>query len=183
MSLRESPWSSLSLALIGAAALPATAQVARAEIYMSPDQAAQLLFPGEKLERREVELTSEQKAAIEKASDEDVRSRKLVAYVGATKNAVFIDQVVGKHEFITIAVGVAADGSVRGTEILEYRETYGYQVRHADWRKQFVGKRKGDPIKVGSDIKNISGATLSSVHVSDGVRRLVQTYDTVRAVL
>lgn len=181
--MRNTPWSSLSLAVLGAATAVPSAQVARAEIYLSPDQAAQILFPGEKFERREVELSSDQEDVIEKASGERVRSNKIIAYVSKSKNTVFIDQVLGKHEFITIAVAVGADGRVRGTEILEYRETYGYQVRNADWRKQFVGKDKEAPIKIGTDIKNISGATLSSVHVSAGVRRLVQTYDTVRAVL
>ena len=51
-----------------------------------------------------------------------------------------VDAVFGKHELITYAVGLGADGSVRGVEILEYLESYGYQIRDPAWRRQFAGK-------------------------------------------
>jgi len=69
-----------------------------------------------------------------------------------------IDAVFGKHELITYAVGIGADGSVRGVEILEYLESYGYQIRDAAWRRQFAGKTARDPLKLDQDIRNISGA-------------------------
>jgi len=46
-------------------------------------------------------------------------------------------------------------------------------VRLPAWRRQFVGKGPGSALKVGDDIANISGATLSCMHVTDGVRRIV----------
>ena len=46
-------------------------------------------------------------------------------------------------------------------------------MRLPAWRKQFVGKGAASAIKVGEDIANISGATLSCTHVTDGVRRIV----------
>ena len=53
---------------------------------------------------------------------------------------LIVDEVLGKHEFITYALGLNADGSVKQIEIMDYRETYGYQVRDAEWRAQFVGQ-------------------------------------------
>jgi Na+-transporting NADH:ubiquinone oxidoreductase subunit NqrC len=88
----------------------------------------------------------------------------------------FVDQVVGKHEFITWALGVNADGSVKGVEILDYRETYGAEVRDPKWRAQFVGKAHGADLRLNRDIRNISGATLSCRHLTDGVKRLLATY-------
>ena len=88
-----------------------------------------------------------------------------------------LDQVIGKHEYITYAVALNHDGSVRGIEIMEYRESYGYEVREADWRKQFVGKTPGAPLVLGQDIRNIGGATLSCRHITDGVKRLLALYD------
>ena len=70
---------------------------------------------------------------------------------------------------------------MRGVEILDYRETYGGEVRNANWRRQFVGKRPGSALRLDQDIKNISGATLSSRHVTDGVRRLLVTYQMLLA--
>ncbi len=37
------------------------------------------------------------------------------------------------------------------------------------------------PLKLTEDIQNISGATLSSKHITDGVRRLLATYELVLA--
>jgi uncharacterized protein (DUF2126 family) len=79
------------------------------------------------------------------------------------------------------AVAVKADGAVTGIEILEYRESYGHQIRGKQWREQFIGKTMASPLQLDVDIKNLSGATLSSAHVTEGVRRLVHTYALVKA--
>jgi Na+-transporting NADH:ubiquinone oxidoreductase subunit NqrC len=82
---------------------------------------------------------------------------------------------------IPYALALNSDGSVRGIEILEYRESYGGQVREPLWRAQFIGKRHGAELALYKDIQNISGATLSSRHITDGVKRLLATYDIVLA--
>jgi Na+-transporting NADH:ubiquinone oxidoreductase subunit NqrC len=66
---------------------------------------------------------------------------------------------------------------VRGIEILEYRESYGHEIRNDAWRRQFAGKSAADPLRLEQDIRNISGATLSCRHVTDGVRRLLALHD------
>ena len=76
-------------------------------------------------------------------------------------------------------VALTRDGAVRNVEILDYRETYGGEVRNPAWRQQFVGKRFGAGVELGKGIRNISGATLSSRHVTDGVRRLLATWEVV----
>ena len=88
-----------------------------------------------------------------------------------------VDEVVGKHEFITYAVGLNANGSVKQIEVMDYRETYGGEIRNENWRAQFVGKTSQSPLKLDRDIKNISGATLSCRHITDGVKRLLAFYD------
>ena len=92
-----------------------------------------------------------------------------------------VDRVLGKHEYITYALALTSDGAVSGLEILEYRETYGDEIRNAAWRRQFVGKRSAQRLVLGQEIRNISGATLSSRHVTDGVRRLLATYQLLLA--
>jgi len=84
-----------------------------------------------------------------------------------------VDEVIGKHEFITYAVAISPDGHVLGVEILTYRETHGGQVREAAWRKHFAGKTLADRFKLDEDVPNISGATLSCRNVMDGVKRLL----------
>ena len=88
-----------------------------------------------------------------------------------------VDQVLGKHELITYALGMEADGRARGIEILEYRESHGGEVRDTAWRAQFAGKSAADPLQLNRDIRNISGATLSCRHITDGVKRLLKLYE------
>jgi Na+-translocating ferredoxin:NAD+ oxidoreductase RnfG subunit len=155
--------------------------VAHAETYLNESQAARVLFPDIQLEPRWMDLTHEEARSVQKASGERVSDPHVRIFWGPAKQAVVIDRVVGKHDYITYAVGIDPKGKVRGIEIMDYRETYGYQVRGADWRKQFIGKTAADPLKVDKDIQNISGATLSSAHVTNGVRRVLRTYELLKA--
>jgi Na+-translocating ferredoxin:NAD+ oxidoreductase RnfG subunit len=86
------------------------------------------------------------------------------------------DRVVGKHLFIDYAVALTPAGAVQKVEILEYRESYGGDIRSPSWLAQFVGKTSGSALKINGDIRNISGATLSSTHVTEGVKRILAAY-------
>jgi Na+-translocating ferredoxin:NAD+ oxidoreductase RnfG subunit len=169
------------LVLIPLATLLAAPAAAYATTYLSTEQAQALMFPGARLTPEFRTLTDAQVAAIQKDSGVDVLSKDLKAWRAADGGWFILDRVVGKHEFITFALALTAEGAVKDIEILDYRESYGDQVRGAAWRAQFSGKRHGAPVKLGKDIKNISGATLSSKHVTDGVRRLLSTWALVLA--
>jgi len=41
---------------------------------------------------------------------------------------------------------------------------------------RFVELGSGSALKVGGDIRNISGATLSSLHITEGVKRILANY-------
>ena len=171
-------WFTIVPAAIAAAA-PAPAC---ATVYMSVEQAAHAMFAGAKMVDRSITFTDAQRKAIAKASRASVPKTQHVweVHEGSSRVGWFIvDRVLGKHEYITYAVALTPDGAVKRIEILEYRETYGGEVRNAGWRQQFVGKRFGSQLKLGGDIKNISGATLSSRHITDGVRRLLATWQLV----
>ena len=73
-------------------------------------------------------------------------------------------------------------GRVRHVDILQYRKSYGGEVRSPSWLAQFVGKTSRSPLQVGNDIRNISGATLSSMHVTEGVKRIWRRMDTCDSV-
>ena len=149
---------------------------AHAAVYMSVEQAQALMFPGASFTPEFKMLTKEQVGAIEKASGVDVHSRDLRVWRVSTGGWFIADQVVGKHEYIPLALGLDAQGAVKAVEILEYREAYGDQVRNPAWRGQFTGKKHGAALTLTKDIQNISGATLSSRHITDGIKRLLATY-------
>jgi hypothetical protein len=89
----------------------------------------------------------------------------------------FLDYVIGKHEVIDYAVALGPDGRVRRVEILEYRESYGGEVANRDWLAQFEGKGVRDSLVPSRDIRIISGATLSSRHVTEGIKRVLAIHD------
>lgn len=162
------------LILLPVAALMASAP-AQAMVYMSTEQAQKLMFGDAALTPLPLALSPEQSAAIEKDSGVKINAGSLRAWKAAD-GYFFVDAVIGKHDLITYAVALGADGKVRQVEILEYREAYGGDVRNPRWRAQFVGKQHGDTLRIGEGIQNISGATLSCEHVTDGIRRLLATY-------
>ena len=164
-----------ALALAPAAII---SQNAYAIVYLDEQQAQQAIFGKAKMTKNFITLTADQKKEIEKKSGMDVRHGGEIKMWNVEGGSTFvIDEVLGKHEFITYAIGINKDGSVKGIEIMNYNETYGYQIREESWRQQFIGKTAADKFKLNSDIKNISGATLSCKHISDGVRRVLDTYD------
>ena len=172
--MRTSKWVWIPLAQVPVAIF---APAAYGAVYFNVEQAQQAIFPGHKLTQSFITLTSEQAREIERHSDANVRHKEIQLWKVDSGGFFLVDEVVGKHEFITYAVGLNADGTVKQIEIMTYRESYGYQVRNADWRAQFVGKSASAPLKLNQDIKNISGATLSCRHIADGVKRILATYD------
>jgi uncharacterized protein with FMN-binding domain len=141
-------------------AIPAAIMItmpAKATVYLSTEQAQRAIFPG--------------------ASFTSVPGRSGVWRV-STGGFFIVDRVVGKHEYITYAVGINSNGTVKQIEIMVYNESYGFEVREASWRAQFVGKSRSSALQLNADIKNISGATLSSKHITDGVKRVLAMYET-----
>jgi uncharacterized protein with FMN-binding domain len=125
---------------------------AHATTYFTVEQAQRAIFPGATLT-----ATAQQNA-------------------WRTSNGGYfvVTRVIGKHEYITLAVGINPNGTVKQIEIMQYIESYGYEVREAPWRAQFVGKSASSPLELNNDITNISGATMSSRHVTEGVKRVLQ---------
>jgi Na+-translocating ferredoxin:NAD+ oxidoreductase RnfG subunit len=166
----------LATALAGTAAALAPAS-AFAVDYLSAEQAARLMFPdADAFELRRLTLDA---AQLQQLDAQGVRARsagwtlRLAQRAGVVQGFVVADEVIGKVELISYAVAVGLDGAVRQIEILSYRESHGHEIRLPAWRRQFVGKGTTAALRVGEDINNISGATLSCSHVTDGVRRIV----------
>jgi Na+-translocating ferredoxin:NAD+ oxidoreductase RnfG subunit len=159
---------------------------AQATQYATAQEAARRSFPDATAFREmTAQLSSDEMQAVVKAAGLPARSaawRMLVALNGDKPlGVVVLDGVIGKFELIDYAVGIANDGKIRNLEILAYRESHGYEVRLPGWRKQFVGKDKAAALRVSEDISNISGATMSTTHVTDGVRRIVALVDVLKS--
>ena len=153
----------------------ALCQPAYGTVYMSIEQAQRLMFGQQELTPIPLNLTRAEIATVEKQTATRYYPGATRAWK-ATNGYLFVDAVIGRHDLITYAVAVTSDGHVRQVEILEYSEAFGGEIRNAGWRRQFVGRSHSDPVQIGRDIQNISGATLSCAHVTDGIRRLLGLY-------
>jgi|SRR5436190_3363114 len=157
---------------------------ALAERYLSLAEAQRVCFPqaGE-FEAQTIRSTAEESKAIEQKSGAKVRDRESRIWLARKGTnllgVLMLDHVLGKHEVIEYAVAVSPEGAVLQVEILEYREHYGGEIRNAKWREQFKGKTGASKLKLNEDIYNISGATISCRNVTDGVRRVLATFELV----
>jgi len=169
-------WQPHPFAVLGLAMMSAPI-IAHAKIYVSIEQVQNIFFPKQSLTKSPIVITEDLQEKMRVASS--IRHPFQGNRIWKTANGgwLIVDEVVGKHEMITYAVGIAPNGSILGIEILEYVESYGYEVAEAQWRTQFVGKSAKDPIKLNQDIQNIGGATLSCKHITDGVKRVSVLYD------
>ena len=151
--------------------------IAQAKIYISVEQAQKLLLPNKSLIKTPIIITDDLQEKMRSASSIRHPFQGDRIWKSSDGSWLVIDEVVGKHEMITYAVALSPSGNILGIEILEYVESYGYEVAEAQWRKQFVGKTANDPIKLNQDIQNIGGATLSCKHLTDGVKRITVLYE------
>lgn len=159
------------------------AQPVQAVEYLSVAQAQKLAFPAAtRFAEADVIYTPADIAQIEKLSGQKVQTKGEQVWKAFAESRFLgffiLDYVIGKHLVIDYAVALDPQGRVLRVEILQYRESYGGEITNEDWLKQFVGKTSRDPLEIGQDIRNISGATLSSRHVTDGIKRVLALYET-----
>ena len=169
-------WKPNPLIIIGLAAASAPI-VAHAKIYVSIEQAQKILIPNKPLTKNPIIITDDLQDRMRSASSIRHPFRGDRIWKAADGGWFIVDEVVGKHEMITYAVALSPPGAVTGIEILDYVESYGYEVAEAQWRNQFIGKTAADPIKLNQDIQNIGGATLSCKHLTDGVKRIAVLHE------
>jgi Na+-translocating ferredoxin:NAD+ oxidoreductase RnfG subunit len=165
-------WSLAPLVVLSAPAPLYAAQ------YMTAEEALRHAFPqASEFRTMKPTLGIAQWQAIDQTYDAPVGAREPRAWValadGKPVGYLYVDDVLGKQLMITYALALGLDARVQRVDILEYRETHGFEVRNARWLAQFNGKDLGNTLQLGEDIKNISGATLSCRHVTQGVRRLL----------
>jgi Na+-translocating ferredoxin:NAD+ oxidoreductase RnfG subunit len=173
-------------ALVAAIAASVPAPNAAAAVYLSTSAALRSMFPqAQAFEEVPLALTDAQKQDIVRLAGPQAPHGALRAWAALVEKEVighvFIDEVIGRQDFITYAVGIDATGKLRPVEVLEYRESHGAEIRNKRWLAQFDGRTSPQQLRFGTDIKNIAGATLSSEHVTAGVRRIVALWQTALA--
>jgi len=165
------------MAALGSLAAAAPVQVVVATEYLSVEAAQKALFPqADRFNEVVLSLSPAQRERVVALAGQQPPHRSLrvfrAQHADQPLGFVFIDEVIGKEDFITYAVAIDASGHLSAPEVLAYRESHGGEIRNAAWRQQFAGRQGLDHLRVQTDIKNIAGATLSCEHVTEGVRWL-----------
>ena len=100
------------------------------------------------------------------------KGREVIGYA-------FEDTVPGKWGPIDYLLGVYPHGKVIKVVVLSYQEKRGRPTAKPRFLKQFIHKTAEDPLRLRKDINGISGATVSSQAVTDGVRKLLNIFEEV----
>ena len=141
------------LAALTAAPVP----VVIAADYLSVEGAQKALFPAaDQFTELVLALDPAQRARVQALAGSQPPHRSLRAFRALRGSEllgyVFIDEVIGKEDFITYAAAIDASGRVGALEVLSYRESHGGEIRAPAWRHQFAGRGDLDELKVATDI-------------------------------
>ncbi len=148
---------------------------ASAEELLSEKDALKHAFPeATAVSSQWTALTSNQMARIGRTI-KGPQVPTVLQYHTATTNGdatgyAIVHTVAGKHGPIRLLVATTPELAVRRTEILAFRERRGQPVRDRSFLSQFAGKTLADGFALRSDIDGVTGATISSRAVAQGVR-------------
>lgn len=167
----------LRAVLLAAAAL--AAGPARAADAAAKESAAlRAVFPeAERFTSRDLLLTAEQSARLEKLARARVAERLVTFYTawqGAERlghAAIHSHVVRTKRE--TFVVAFEPDGRIRRILVVSFLEPEEYKPPER-WLAQFQGKGARDRLAVGDDVAAITGATLTARGIAEQSRWLLQ---------
>ncbi|MCU0760369.1 MAG: FMN-binding protein [Steroidobacteraceae bacterium] len=153
---------------IFAAALP---QAAVAVEVQTLQEAQAKLAPGATLTPADFKLEPEQRSLLKESYKVPVMRPAVKAWRVSTGGWLFLDQVYGREDIVTYLVSVGDDNKVRGIEVLVCADGY-CDLFSREWRANLVGRTHGKwmPEEV---VPMVSGATLSCVHVAEGVKKIL----------
>ncbi len=92
----------------------------------------------------------------------------------------FVDEVWGYWGPIRFVVCLDPGGVVLDVVVLELREARGRPIAGHRFLRQYRGRRPGEPLRLGREIHGVTGATVSSRAVTDGVRRVLDRFARMR---
>jgi len=160
--------------------LQGCAEIVRGDVYLSREEALEIAFArADKIEKKkEVLLPGQQEEILRLSGARDI-SRIFSYYAGFEGNRpvgyAMIGSARGTSRRFGFMMAVDMKFSIKMIEILSYQDMHGSEVRQGWFKRQFVGKRISDPIRINEDIRNVSGATISCEALVEKVRLSLAT--------
>ncbi len=180
---------------------------------MKVDEALKGIFPeASHFERRVVPLSGEQIRLVEGAARltfEGKHSNQVIVHIAraallgpprpasmrpsaeaglrreqnTTVGYAFEDTVIGKWGMIHYLAGLDTNGAVSRIIILDYQEIRGRPIAKPRFLRQYQGKTIKDTLQLRKDIDGITGATISSNSLTEGVRKIIYIYEFIKPAL
>lgn len=147
-------------------------------VYFTNEEALNIAFPeADRIEERTVIIREEQKERIQSLAKVEKNSGTFTYYEGIKENETIgyavITNASGKFSYITFMVVVDPKGRIEMVEVLVYWELYGAEIRQNRFLQQFRGKTINDPLRLNSDIDAVTGATISSRAMTNGIKEIL----------
>ena len=161
--------------LLFPAAVVVAAAPAMADNFLTIEQAQALLFPGATMTPADFTMSENQVDELIELTGSMVYRSKVRAWRASTGGWFFVDQVPGRDDRVTYALALDQNGAVRGIEVLIGLAQYGV-ITTPEWRRHFHGRRHAKDANRAGDIPLVSGETLTTAHVGEGINRLLATY-------
>ena len=162
-----------------------------AEELIGVDEALKKMFPNvSHFDRRAISFSLEQVRQIEEAARltfEGKHSDQVIVHIARAQGTVvgyaFEDTVIGKWGPIHYLVGLDTNGAVSQIIILDYQEIRGRPIAKPRFLRQYKGKTVRDALQLRKDIDGITGATVSSSSLTEGVRKILYMYELLKPEL
>ena len=156
------------------------AQPVRAD-FLTEQEALALFFPtADRFEKKLVIVPKDTELGLRRGRTPRHYFRNEAWHETERLGFAVVDEVLGKARPITYLVAMDLGPKVLGVELLAYRESHGGEIGRAAFRDQFRGRQADDALRLGGDIRNIAGATISCRAITDGVADML---DLIHATL
>lgn len=144
-----------------------------------PPQVVQTAFPSYPVERKTLFLTAAQVQEIERLARTKMESRIVSYYVvrgtAGVAGIAFFDRRMVRTLPVTYMAVVNSSGTLDRVEILSFEEPDDY-LPPARWLALYKNRSLDDNLAIGRGIPHITGASLTSQAMNDGLRMILATY-------
>ena len=152
------------------AALIAAATPGFAMEMQGLEEAQKRLFPKATLTPADFTLAPEQVERIKQDYKVPFLRPAFKAWRAGNGEMLFMDQVYGLNDIVTYLIAVDKKNVVKGVEVLVCAEGF-CDIAEEKWKSKLYGRTAGKWDAAEGLV--ISGATLSCVHVSEGIKKIL----------
>lgn len=136
----------------------------------------------QKVEWQKVTLTDLNKGEIRLRQQRSLPDTVFIGHVQTEEGERWIipDIAPSRSETFSFVLYLDEQKRIVDVDVLEYRESYGYEIDYPFFREQFHDKSDPKEIRFGRSIQNISGATISARSLTYAVHDLLSIIKNIK---